>query len=189
MHAVKYTGDFGFIKPFSALRDIKTYSVLGLTPSIVMGIETKLFGDCANRIISHRLSFTNIVSMKEQATSIGYKIDKNKNNTYRKKIGSVIERFVLVNPCLYLLVNTIEEAEEMSCQNIRLTRNEEILFPSKDIITVNDQNAFDSDDFEGYELVSCDENNLNGQYYGSNKYTGKDQYAFMKVVGIPEVLK
>ena len=43
MYVVKYKGDFGFIKPWTAVRDGKTYSQQFLTPSIIEGIEKKLF--------------------------------------------------------------------------------------------------------------------------------------------------
>ncbi|MFT7482658.1 MAG: hypothetical protein ACI8WW_001596, partial [Oceanospirillaceae bacterium] len=42
-YVVKYTGPFGFIKPWTAVRDSETFSQQFLTPSIVEGIEKKLF--------------------------------------------------------------------------------------------------------------------------------------------------
>ena len=43
MYIVKYTGKFGFIKPWTAVRDGETFSQQFLTPSIIEGIEKKLF--------------------------------------------------------------------------------------------------------------------------------------------------
>ena len=43
IYIVKYTGPFGFIKPWTAVRDSETYSQNFLTPSIIEGIEKKLF--------------------------------------------------------------------------------------------------------------------------------------------------
>ena len=43
MYIVEYNGTFGFIKPWSAVRDSKTFSQQFLTPSIVEGMEKKLF--------------------------------------------------------------------------------------------------------------------------------------------------
>lgn len=43
MYIVEYNGTFGFIKPWSAVRDSETFSQQFLTPSIVEGIEKKLF--------------------------------------------------------------------------------------------------------------------------------------------------
>ena len=42
-YVVKYSGPFGFIKPWTAVRDSETFSQQFLTPSIVEGIEKKLF--------------------------------------------------------------------------------------------------------------------------------------------------
>lgn len=43
LFVVKYAGPFGFIKPWTAVRDGETYSQQFLTPSIVEGMEKKLF--------------------------------------------------------------------------------------------------------------------------------------------------
>ena len=40
---VKYSGKFGFIKPWTAVRDGETFSQQFLTPSTIKGIELKLF--------------------------------------------------------------------------------------------------------------------------------------------------
>lgn len=42
-YVVKYSGPFGFIKPWTAVRDSETFSQQFLTPSIVEGMEKKLF--------------------------------------------------------------------------------------------------------------------------------------------------
>ena len=39
---VNYTGKFGFIKPWTAVRDSETFSMQFLTPSNLKGIELKL---------------------------------------------------------------------------------------------------------------------------------------------------
>lgn len=44
-HVVKYSGPFGFIKPWTAVRDSETFSQQFLTPSIVEGIEKKLLSN------------------------------------------------------------------------------------------------------------------------------------------------
>ena len=43
MYIVTYKGKFGFIKPWTAVRDGETFSQQFLTPSIIEGIEKKLF--------------------------------------------------------------------------------------------------------------------------------------------------
>ena len=59
---VKYSGPFGFIKPWTAVRDSETFSQQFLTPSIVEGIEKKLFPETLsisgiNKITGHRISY------------------------------------------------------------------------------------------------------------------------------------
>jgi len=44
-YVVKYSGPFGFIKPWTAVRDSKTFSQQFLTASIIEGIEKKLFSE------------------------------------------------------------------------------------------------------------------------------------------------
>lgn len=51
MYVVKYTGVFGFIKPWTAVRDSLTYSQQFLTPSIIEGIEKKLFPELLNEVV------------------------------------------------------------------------------------------------------------------------------------------
>lgn len=46
LYVVRYAGPFGFIKPWTAVRDSETFSQQFLTPSIVEGIEKKLFLNC-----------------------------------------------------------------------------------------------------------------------------------------------
>jgi hypothetical protein len=45
-YVVKYSGQFGFIKPWTAVRDSETFSQQFLTPSIVEGIEKSYFLSC-----------------------------------------------------------------------------------------------------------------------------------------------
>ena len=42
IYVVKYSGPFGFIKPWTAVRDRKQFSQQFLTPSIIEGIRQKL---------------------------------------------------------------------------------------------------------------------------------------------------
>lgn len=43
MFVVTYKGQFGFIKPWTAVRDGETFSQQFLTPSIIEGIEKNCF--------------------------------------------------------------------------------------------------------------------------------------------------
>ncbi|MFT6937988.1 MAG: hypothetical protein ACJA1N_002292, partial [Saprospiraceae bacterium] len=61
-YVVKYDGHFGFIKPWTAVRDSETFSQQFLTPSIVEGMEKKLFPELLEtkgiqKIKRHRLNY------------------------------------------------------------------------------------------------------------------------------------
>ncbi len=43
LYVIKYVGPFGFIKPWTAVRDSETFSQQFLTPSILEGIEKNFF--------------------------------------------------------------------------------------------------------------------------------------------------
>ena len=69
-YVVKYTGPFGFIKPWTAVRDGETFSQQFLTPSIIEGIEKKIFSELLNqkgisRIVRHKLSYSAINTQQE----------------------------------------------------------------------------------------------------------------------------
>lgn len=64
-YVVKFTGPFGFIKPWTAVRDAsggETYSQQFLTPSIVEGIRQKLE---VKSILRHRLIYAGIDVQQE----------------------------------------------------------------------------------------------------------------------------
>jgi len=78
MYVIKYTGQFGFIKPWTAVRDEETFSQQFLTPSMVAGIERKLFPELLKeeygifKIKRHRLSYSGISSQQEQTQPRGW---------------------------------------------------------------------------------------------------------------------
>ncbi len=85
MFAVRYTGKFGFIKPWTAVRDGETFSQQFLTPSIIEGIEKKLFPELLNqngkilKIIRHKLSYSAIDSQQEVTQTRGWKKSAKEN--------------------------------------------------------------------------------------------------------------
>ena len=64
LYIVKYSGPFGFIKPWTAVRDEKTFSQQFLTPSIIEGLRQKLEVDS---IIRHKLTYA-LISIQQQET-------------------------------------------------------------------------------------------------------------------------
>ncbi len=167
LHIVKYSGPFGFIKPWTAVRDNETYSQNFLTPSIIEGIEKKLFPELLEqknyegRIQRHRLTYTGLSKQQEQTQPRGIKI------TAKKKEGvavfdrprSILVRAVLVNPILFLAFTQREYAERAATQHICLCRNEDVLFPSQflsgEYVTASEEQEFDKPDngFNGFELL------------------------------------
>lgn len=197
MYLVKFYGSFGFIKPWSAVRDTITKSCDYITPSILMGIERKLFPELMvndngklNKIIRHRLSFQDISFQQETTRSVNDEVvvDKKKKLRYRKPKTSVINRGVLINPILYLLFNKKEDVEKVMMQHICLCRNEDVMFPI-DMIELSDENEFNNEDlYSGYESFSSNENEVNSIYCGYNKYTKNKQYITRKIFGTPSNL-
>ena len=105
MYVVKYTGVFGFIKPWTAVRDSLTYSQQFLTPSIIEGIEKKLFPELLNEvgihyIMRHKLCYDAIDIQMEKTQARGWE-----NKTKEKRMvrnQSILNRGVMLNPVLYL---------------------------------------------------------------------------------------
>lgn len=187
---VKYTGPFGFIKPWTAVRDSETYSQQFLTPSIVAGIERKLFPELLKeddgeikKIVGHRLSYKQISQQQEQIQPRGWnEKGKGKKKEYSRP-HAILMRGVLIEPVLSLAFKDKEDAENAAIQHICLARNEDILYPNEDI-TETTQKKFDSEEFPGFELVfeKTDESFL----VGYNRFASNEpMYGFLKVVGTP----
>jgi len=191
---VKYCGSFGFIKPWTAVRDSKTKSCDYLTPSILMGIERKLFPEISrnengklNTIERYRLSFQDISFQQESTRSINYERTGDKKHFIAN--ASTIKRGLLINPVLYIMFNSKEHAEIALSQHICLCRNEDILLPIE-LIKLDNESEFDDEiRFSGYESFSCEMNDNNSIYCGLNKYTKNNQYIIRKIFGMPENLQ
>lgn len=182
-YIVEYRGQFGFIKPWTAVRDSETFSQQFLTPSMVMGIERKLFPELLasepkiHKIQRHRLAYAQMDAQQEQTISRGW--NKKKNGEIRLK--SILTRYVLLEPKLFLAFSTLEEAEHAFQQHICLARNEDILLPYK--IHQSNESEFDSS-FTGYELIF--ERTDQSFLVGYNRYDdAAPMYGWLKVVGNP----
>ncbi len=196
-YLVKYSGSFGFIKPWSAVRDTQTQSCNYLTPSILMGIERKLFPELSvsengklNKIIRHRLSFSNISYLQECTRSIAFTKEVNKvtKKKYINLNSSIVKRGVLVNPILYLMFDDENDAKIAMAQHICLCRNEDLMLPIE-LIMFSNESEFDSDDYSGYETFAVNSNESESFYCGYNKYTNADQYVVRKTFGTPANLE
>lgn len=139
MFVIKYKGKFGFIKPWTAVRDGETFSQQFLTPSIIEGIEKKLFPELLptkgiHKIIRHKLSYDALSEQQEATQTRGL----NKKGKGYIRPRSILKRDVLVNPILYLAFQTLEDAERAASQHVCLCRNEDILLPNNDIEELNE---------------------------------------------------
>jgi hypothetical protein len=141
---VKYSGTFGFIKPWTAVRDSgggETYSQQFLTPSIIEGIRQKLG---VQEIIRHRLTYAGVHVQQE---TIQAKAWAKKNRVYTKE-RSILKRGILLFPTLYLAFSNREDAEKSFKQHICLCRNEDVLLP----VEIKSQTEEEFNQIDGYEL-------------------------------------
>ncbi len=166
IYIVKYAGPFGFIKPWTAVRDNETYSQNFLTPSIIEGIEKKIFPELLEqkkyqkRIVRHRLTYTGLSKQQEQTQprGISITIKKKERTAVIDRPRSILTRGVLLNPILYLAFSKLEFAERALQQHICLCRNEDVLlpveFPTCELILKINEEEFDEPDngFNGFEL-------------------------------------
>jgi len=185
-YVVKYTGQFGFIKPWTAVRDAEIFSQQFLTPSIVVGMERKLFPELLKKtfghykIHRHRLSYSQMVAQVEQIQPRGWNIT---TKVHLRK-NAILNRSVLLNPVLYLAFQNEEDAEIAAKQHLCLCRNEDILFPVEVLKISEEDFDTDEDAFAGYELIF--EKNDQSFLVGYNRFDeGKPMYGWLKVLGNP----
>jgi len=191
LYVVKYTGPFGFIKPWTAVRDSETYSQQFLTPSILAGIERKLFPELLNspfgiyKIKRHRLSYSGISQQQEQIQPRGWNAKGTANNRTYERPYAILVRGVLINPVLWLAFKSIEDARIANSQHICLARNEDILYPNEDILQI-EESELDSDEetFHGFELIM--EDGENSFMVGYNRMdSNRPMFGWLKTVGNP----
>jgi len=132
IYIVRFTGPFGYIKPWTAVRDALTYSQTFLTPSIIEGMRQKLE---VSGILRHRLRYKGLDVQQERTQSAGWKIGAKQMS----RTLSIIERGVMLNPELTLAFPDIEDAEKAVTQHLCLCRNEDILLPSEIIASTTEQ--------------------------------------------------
>ena len=187
-YVVKYSGQFGFIKPWTAVRDSETFSQQFLTPSIVEGIEKKPFPellgeDGIKKIVTYRLSYAQINAQQEVIQTRGWNSTRQGKQILFDRPKAILLRGVLLEPDLFLAFNTKEDAERAFTQHICLCRNEDLLFPvSKEEILIN-QFDEDTERFSGYELMF--EKNEKSFMVGYHRVTNEPMYGWLKIVGTP----
>jgi hypothetical protein len=158
LHIVQYSGAFGYIKPWTAVRDSETFSQQFLTPSIVEGIEKKLFPELLresgiHKILRHRLSYAGLSKQQEQTQPRGIDIKNKKGVVTVQRSRSILIRGVMLEPSLLLAFKMREDAERALTQHLCLCRNEDVMLPSDEILSMQEE-EFDAPEsgFNGFEL-------------------------------------
>lgn len=187
LFVVKYSGPFGFIKPWTAVRDSETFSQQFLTPSIVEGIEKKLFPELLGivgirKIVGHRLSYDQISQQQEVIQTRGWNSRRKGTQIHFERSTAIIIRGLLLNPVLFLAFENEDDANVAFNQHICLCRNEDILLPIETFkIDVED---FDNEDtFSGFELMF--EKNDKSFPVGIDRNTGHQMFGWLKIIGTP----
>jgi hypothetical protein len=184
-YVVKYQGPFGFIKPWTAVRDKETFSQQFLTPSIVEGIEKKLFPELLHvkgiqKIKRHRLNYQGIDIQQERTWSKGG-FKASKSGKKWKTNLSIIDRGVMLKPHLYLAFESKQEAEKAMSEHICLCRNEDVMLPSQ-LFSLS-ESEFDT--IDGFELL-FDGDKKNMFKVGHNRFKDvEEMYGWLKVFGSP----
>ena len=191
LYVVKYSGPFGFIKPWTAVRDSETFSQQFLTPSILSGIERKLFPELLDldfgiyKIKRHRLTYQQISQQQEQIQPRGWNIHGTTKKRNYERPYAILMRGVMVNPVIFLAFNNMADAVRASTQHICLARNEDILYPEEEILEIT-QDEFDNNDelFYGFELIF--EKTENSFLVGYNRLNqNQPMFGWLKIVGNP----
>lgn len=186
-YVVKYSGPFGFIKPWTAVRDSETFSQQFLTPSIIEGMEKKLFPELLSevgirKIKGHRLSYSQINQQQEVIQTRGWNSTRKGKQILFDRPTAVLIRGVLLEPVLHLAFSAREDAEKAFEQHICLCRNEDILMPIEIFEVIQDD--FDGEvKFNGYELMF--EKNENSFQVGIHRVSNEPMYGWLKIVGNP----
>lgn len=176
LYVVKYSGPFGFIKPWTAVRDGKTFSQQFLTPSIIEGIRQKLE---VSSIVRHKLTYTSINIQQEQTQPRGWEKKTQLKMMVRNR--SIIERGVMINPILFLAFEKEEDALKSIEQHICLCRNEDLLLPDSEMLQIIE---VEFDQIAGFELRfgDCEKS----FFVGFNRFEdAKPMYGWLEISGKP----
>ena len=181
---VPFSGPFGYIKPWTAVRDELTYSQQFLTPSIVEGIEKKLFPGLLDQpgihhIKRHRLQYHGLTLQQERTWAKGgFKVEKNKV-TFKTNLG-ILTRGVMLNPRLFLAFEEAELAHLAASQHICLCRNEDLLHPGE-VLAMSEA---EFGELPGFELLFREPGK--GFKVGHNRFSSAaDMFGELVIVGDP----
>jgi hypothetical protein len=176
LFVIRYSGPFGFIKPWTAVRDGETFSQQFLTPSMIEGMRQKLE---VKEILRHRLTYRGISEQQEVTHTKAWNYARTQKLHTRAR--SVLTRGVMLEPDLYLAFSDAEDAARAFGQHICLARNEDLLLPNEHLGQM-DEAAFD--EIPGFELIfeKSDESFL----VGYNRFSNSEpMYGRLLIAGNP----
>lgn len=177
MFVVTYKGTFGYIKPYSAVRDELTFSQPFLTPSIIRGIELKLFPQdldtvthTVTKIVRHKVTYGALSEQQEQTRAKGFSVTKS-IASYEK---GILKRGVMVNPVLKLAFASADDAKTASQEHVCLCRAEDVLLPDEEVVEMTEE---EFNELRGFELrfTSSEDDDMIGfnRYNDAEKMFGK----------------
>lgn len=185
LFVVKYEGHFGFIKPWTAVRDSETFSQQFLTPSIVEGIEKKIFPELLDtkgiqKIKRHRLNYLGIDIQQERTWSKGGFKAKRDKGKWKTNLA-ILNRGIMLEPYLYLAFENHQDAQKAMMEHICLCRNEDVMLPSE----LFELSESEFDEIDGFELLKDGDENAMFKV-GHNRFDDtKEMYGELKVFGNP----
>jgi hypothetical protein len=142
---------FGFIKPWTAVRDGETFSQAFLTPSIIEGMRIKLGVSTIRR---HRLSHQGLSRQQEQVQAAGWASKKVGNGKALVRETGVLVRGVMLHPVLHLAFTTSEDAALAASDHLCLCRNEDLVFPTEvEGELVREMTEAEFDVIPGFEVI------------------------------------
>ena len=190
-HVVSYAGPFGFIKPWTAVRDGETFSQPFLTPSIVHGMTVKLG---VSAILRHKLTHGGIERQQEQVQAAGWKAVRTDTGKALVRQTGVLTRGVMTAPTLTLAFATAEDAATAASDHLCLCRNEDLVFPTAAVSVFDGVDETDEtpalirtlapdafDRLVGFEMRFGD--GLGAVPLGVSRYTGAMMHGRLEVVG------
>lgn len=181
LYAVEYSGPFGFLKPWTAVRDGRTNSQQFLTPSTVEGIRQKL-GVAV--IARYKLRWGNVSWQQEMTHPRGWVVDTRVRHFTRPR--AVIERGVLVSPVLVLGFCSTADAARALRQHVCLSCNEDVLLPNSHVRPLSEA---DFDALPGFELQLAQPDDFGAFLVGHNRYAGNaPMYGTLSIVVPPPPL-
>ena len=177
VHVVTYTGPFGYLKPWTAVRDGETYSQQFLTPSVIEGMRQRLG---VKAILRHKLSYTGLSMQQEQTQPRGWTYEKKKQLMSRPR--AILVRGVMLNPELHLAFEGEADATVAATQHLCLCRNEDIVLPQAPQLL--SEAAFN--ELPGFELRPAAAGEAESFLVGFNRFAdGAPMYGRLEITGNP----